>query len=98
MPQPQRMFPCPKGFDIGKGAAEVFIMGTENLGGSTAMRLSSDRVFDRVHEGNRLTAIGQRHAVVPAFKKATIAAIPVIAAVRGLQATEIGLRLWRHGV
>lgn len=74
---------------IGKGAAEILIVRTKDLGSSTAVGFAADRVFDRVHKRKRLSTSGQRDAVVPAFKKATIAAIPVVAAVRSLQAAGI---------
>ncbi len=84
MPQSERVLPCPERMHIRKGAAEVFVVRTEDLGGSTAVGFAADRIFDRVHKRKRLSTIGQCDAVVPAFKKAAIAAIPVVAAMRGL--------------
>jgi hypothetical protein len=52
------VFPCPEGGDIWKRAAQIFIMGTQDLSGTTTVGLTTDRVFDRVHEGKRLTTIG----------------------------------------
>jgi hypothetical protein len=84
------MFPRPEGMHIGKGAAEIFVVGSEDLGGSATVGFATDRVFDRVHKRKRLTAIGQRDAIVPAFKETPIAAVPVVAAVWGLQTTGNG--------
>lgn len=91
----QGIFPGPKLADIGEGAAEVFVVGSEDLGGTAAMGLVALGIFDRVHEGEGLPTIGEGDAEVPAFKEATIAAIPVVAAVgclEGVRGFGIGHR------
>ena len=95
------MPPCPELVDIGEGAAEVFIVCTEDLGCTAALGTAAARIFDGVHEGEGLriargAAIGQRDAVVPAFKKAArgfavtarVAPVPVVAAVGRLESAS----------
>lgn len=78
--QSQPISPAPERSHIGKRPAKVLIFRPQELSRAASGRSPTCRIFNRVHKGKGLLAVGERHSEVPSLKKAGQLAMPVVAA------------------